>query len=237
MSYCRQIELPTAEPVSLASMRQWMRIPSALTSDDTTISTLLKAARESAETITGRAIAQRKFCMVLDAFPYNPDSNWERSNFHDYNRGLFSRSREIKLPFPPGISVDPIQVVASDGTITSLTQGTNFILDRISEPARITPLPGSDWPASLYVANAVKIPFTAGYDPDPTVVSTSTIAGSTPSQQPVSTVVTGIPATLAVAIMQLANFWYENRGIEGQVPKHIEQALWSQAVIDFNPTR
>jgi hypothetical protein len=236
MSYTRQTTLPTQEPVSIAGMKQWMRVPVSVTSDDSAIGMLITAARESAEAITGRAIAQRTFCMVLDGFPYNyADSAFWIAQ--DCRAGLFSRERQIKLPGPPVMSVDGIVVVKSDGTTETLEQDTDFILDRISEPARVTPMPGSDWPASLYVANAVKINFTAGYDVDPAAVDEATIAANPPSQQPVSNIVSGIPATLLVAIRQLANFWYENRGTEGQIPKQIEQALWSQAVIDFSPTR
>ena len=227
----------------MGDMKQWLRVQDSVTDEDPVITGLVQAARETAEVYTGRALAKRTFCMVLDAHPYYTDTiqgggAYPLAGYYSlpkFATTLWNYAQQIKLAFSPVISVESIVSVQPDGTTKTMNQDVDFLLDRISEPARIFPLPGTTWPPDLYVANAVQINFTAGYDPDPTAIDTHTFTGA--GQQPTSKIVTGIPQTIIVAIKQLANYWYENRGMSGTVPAQIEQALYSQAVVDWAPTR
>ena len=96
-----------------------------------------------------------------------------------------------------------------------------FIVDKISEPARLFPgPPGGFWPSVLYVPGAVQIHFVAGYSAD----------GSQ------------VPAAIKTAIMMLVANWYENReaamaGNFSDLPNHIKMLLWTYAIRDFSPTR
>lgn len=102
-----------------------------------------------------------------------------------------------------------------------LAQFGSFLFDQDSEPARLFPGgPGAVWPSVLYVPNAVRIRFQAGYSVD----------GSK------------VPAVCKTAIMQLVGGWYENRepygpGSYGKIPDHIERLLWTKRVYDMQPTR
>jgi hypothetical protein len=127
--------------------------------------------------------------------------------------------------------------VKPDGTILTLHPDVDFILDRITEPARIFPLPGQYWPADLYVPNALEIDFTAGYDPDPSAVDVHAVVASPPSQQPGSTMVTGVPAWAVLGILNLAAYWWNNRGAAGTVPDNIERIFQQHAIQDWAPTR
>lgn len=322
MGYTRQQALPTSEPVSLAEMKTFLKVPTTLTDDDTMITGLIQAAREFAESITARALAQRSFAMVLDSHPYYTDTIQSQLSYPPsyyslprYSTTLWNYSQMIKVPYPPLKSIDSMRYIKPDGTAAVLNQDLDFIVDRLCEPARIFPIPGSFWPADQYVANSVEIFFTAGYDPSPTktpdvrtagavitnvaitgnvatigannnftagqsvvisglttapflngqtlVVATATPGQFTaafvhadyvsapdtgaaslpvPNQQPDSKVVLAVPQSIRTAIMMIVSNWYFNResvvaGSAGSVPMHLEALLWSQAVVDFAPTR
>jgi hypothetical protein len=133
--------------------------------------------------------------------------------------------------------------IDTDGNAQILQQDVDFVVDRINEYGRIFPIPGQYWPGDLYVANAVQIKFTAGYDADPGAPPDShDIPSGIIGQQPNSTVVLAVPDTIRTAILMLVNHWYVNRepvtqGTVGVVPNHIDDLLWSESVIDFAPSR
>lgn len=254
MSYWRQLALPTSEPVSLAQAKTFLKAPGSLTDDDALITGLIQAAREYAETLTARALAQRDFVLVLDSHPYYTDTIQSQLAYPPsyyslprYSTTLWNYSQMIKLPYSPVKAVKSMRYIDPTGAAVTLAQDTDFILDRISEPARLFPKAGQFWPADLYVPNSVEIIFTAGYDPDPAkAADVATVGGNSPpaipSQQPDSIVVLAVPQTIRTAILMLVNHWYYNRepvapGSVGTVPMHVESLLWSQAIVDFSPTR
>jgi len=95
----------------------------------------------------------------------------------------------------------------------------DFIVDRESEPPRITPNYGQAWPLTLRIPNAVKVFFNAGY-------GTSGIS---------------MPATAKVLQLQLIASWYENREAVTpetlkKIPAHLDNLVWSIRVTDYDPT-
>ena len=147
----------------------------------------------------------------------------------------------IRLPYPPVVSVQQMRSVNPDGSILTMLPDRDFVLDRISEPPRIFPLPGEYWPPDLYVANALEIDFTAGYDADPTAVDAHLASppnsGGVPGQQPDSTIVTGIPQMMVLAIMNLTAYWWNNRGQMGVMPDDILRIFQHNMVVNWAPTR
>lgn len=96
----------------------------------------------------------------------------------------------------------------------------DFIVDADSEPPRIFPLPGQNWPSVLYVPNAVRIHYTAGYGED---------GGH-------------VPGLAKVGILQTVGSWYENRESTSpvdlrEIPGHVQDLLWGLRVLDLAPTR
>jgi hypothetical protein len=252
MGYVRQTSLPAVEPVSLVQARQFLRLPDSYTAEDALLTGFIQAAREKGEILTARGLAKRTFVMVLDSHPYYTDTIQSQQAYPPdyfslprYSTTLWNYSQMIKLPYSPVISAGPMLSIGPDGNTVSYYQDVDFILDRITEPSRIFPLPGNYWPADLYVANALEIPLLAGYDPDPTAIDTHTIASSSPptdpptppGQQPTSTIVTGVPQMIILGILNLVSFWFNNRGSAGTVPPEIENIFLSQAIVDFQPTR
>ena len=244
MGYCRQLALPAAEPVTLAMVQSFLYLPPGNTSQDTFLTLAIQAAREEGEKLTWRSLAQRQFIQVLDSMPYYTDTIQSQlaypPNYYSlprYSTTLWNYSQMIKLGYSPCISVQYMQYIDQNGSAQQLMQDVDFVLDRVSEPSRIFPLPGSYWPPNLYVANSCEIVYTAGYDPNQAAIDTHTIAASPPFQQPSSTLVTGVPAKVLLASLNLISYWFNNRGALGTVPDSLAMAFLSEAVIDFAPTR
>lgn len=250
MGYCRPTALPAAEPVTLAQAKSLMRLPTGYTAEDATITGFIAAAREQGELITGRGLAQRTWTQVLDSFPYFTDTVQSQLAYPPsyyslprYSTTLWNYSQMIKLPYPPVISVQGMLYIDSNGDSQTLHQDVDFVLDRITEPPRIFPQVGQYWPASLYVANSLQINFTAGYDPNPAAIDSHAVVASPPNQQPNSTIVTGIPQMIIMAILNLVAFWFNNRGSVGTVPDgtnrtpNILGIFQQNMILDFAGTR
>lgn len=99
-----------------------------------------------------------------------------------------------------------------------------FMLDKISEPARLFPGISSNnkagfWPSVLFIPNAVQIHYTAGFGADPA----------------------SVPGNIVTAILQTVADCYENREPvheDGeQLPRHVRQLLWPHKIMDQSPTR
>lgn len=241
MGYCQQLTLPASEPVTLAYAKTYLRLDAGWTLDDTLITNLIQAAREHAEKITGRTLAQRTFRMVLDSMPYYTDTIQSQLAYPPsyyslprYSSTLWNYAQMIKLPFPPAISVQQMRYIDASGAAQTMHQDVDFIFDRQSEPARLFPIPGQYWPANLYVANSCIIDFTAGYTNNLAAAPDEhTISGG--NQQPDSIIVPALPATILRCMMMLLNFWYDNRTQEAD-PK-IDAMLQNEMIVDFQPTR
>ena len=244
MGYCKATALPTSEPVTLDMVKTFMKLSIAYTMEDMLILGLIQAAREEGELISGLALAQRPWRMVLDSAPYYTDTVQSQLAYPPsyyslprYSTTLWNYSQMIKLPYPPAVSVQQMRYIDTNGNAQVLHQDTDFIFDRQNEPARIFPIPGSYWAANLYVANALEIDFTAGYDPDPSAVDTHDVTSTPPNQQPESTIVTGIPQRIVLGILNLVTFWYNNRGSVGEVPQKWAQPFVNSRIDDWQPTR
>lgn len=239
--YVRQISQPVSEPVSLNEAKNFCRVTN--TADDSLLTGLITAARVHAENVTGRCLAQRQFILVLDRFI--------RHHLHDHtgiwflDGSLFFQrnhlNHEIKLPYAPLKNVVSIRYIATDGTAVTLNPDTDFIVDRISEPGRIFPPHGQQWPAALHVCNSIEVTYTAGYDPNPSADPDVHAVAAASNQQPDSTVVLAVPQTIRTAILALVAGFYANRepvaaGSVSKVPFNAEDLLTLETVHDFCPS-
>lgn len=191
--------LPDSEPVSLNTMRDFLRLPAnnsspfVPTPDDLTIGVLTTAAREYIEDCTGLMLAPRTVVQSLDSFPFYPYSRepygtlygvGALSLYFGYGPILptpippYGMNQNGHLPFEiillgnPVTAVDRIVYIGSDGESHTLLPGRDFVADMTSFPARVTPLPGAVWPQCTLGANNVQVFFSCGYDTDPTAVET-----------------------------------------------------------------
>lgn len=182
-----QSDAPTAEIISLADAKAYLRVDS--TDEDQTIAGMVAAACDYIQAQTGRALGRQSWELHLDHFPA-VGVNGRGFNF-------------IDIPFPPCVSVDDIAYRAAPSgpdqwtTIDPATYMVELPTGPIPPPARVIPQ-GSNaawWPALSYWSDAVRVTFTAGYPQDT----------STPPA-------TALPPALRQAILLTLNDYYCNRG-------------------------
>lgn len=217
---------PSSEPVSLAEAKLQCRVEN--TEDDSYFSTILiPAARGAVEKFCNRSFVSKQYIQTLDSFPYYADSVMSQQAYPPayysqprYSTTFWNYSQMIKLFRPPLVSVDEIKYVSTDvGNPSVVLDPTLYIVDKIGEPGRIFPNPGTMWPACFYVPNAVQIKFTSGVYTDPADL-----------------------AIAKLAMLTLIANWNENReaaaaGSYGEIPNHIQMLLWSIRFEDMAPTR
>lgn len=145
---------PAGEPVSLAEAKQHLRVDGG--DDDLLIGSLITAARQAAETKTGRQLITARWKLVLDAFP--------RPSLMQSSTGAsFSLpGHAILLAKCPVQSVVSIEYMDMNGATQVMPAG-DYVLDVACEPARITPVFGKTWPPTLPQMGAVSVTFDAGY--------------------------------------------------------------------------
>ncbi len=249
MGYTYQSSLPSAEPVSLAELKTYLRLPVGFTTEDNLLSDLIQSAREDGERLSGLVLAQRTFTQVLDSFPYFTDTIQSQLAYPPsyyslprYSTTLWNYSQMIKLEKAPLISVDLLTYINASGAGVTLAADIDFIVDPETRLARIFPMVGQYWPPCLYTPNAVKIDFTAGYDPDPTKVKTFTLPSpppNPPNQQSSYEIVVGIPQSLKRAVRNLAGIHFQARAgfATAQDIERAELAFQANGLMDFAPTR
>lgn len=137
---------PTFEPLTVTEAREFCRIDDD--SQDTTLATCIKAARERIETETRRAICTQTIRVTLDKFPRGDDDD--------------SDDFAIVVPRPPLQSVSSITYIDTTGTVQTLATD-RYTVDSYSEPGRIVPAYGIYWPTTRDVPNAVTITAVVGY--------------------------------------------------------------------------
>jgi hypothetical protein len=227
---------PAVEPLSLAEVKVMLGYGPWEDSDHVTSSNLatrlrdtVKAAREYCEMFTRRVFIATGLQMCLDSFPYYTDTVMSQQAYPPayyslprYSTTLWNYSQMIKLFCPPLITVTNIQYVdAESGELETLLPGTpanqqgNFVVDNSTEPGRLFPNSGQNWPAVLYVPNAVQINYTAGY---------GTSAASVPSR-------------VKQAIRMLVRAWDKNPDQTGSKHEGVDRLLWSLRMEDWAATR
>ena len=129
---------PAEEPVSLIEAKLHLRVE--FDEDDTLIASLISAARQAAETLTGRQFTTARWKLVLDGFP----------------RGAIALA---KCPVQSVVAVNYQDMNLMVQTMPAST----YTVDTACEPGRITPVFGQIWPVCLPQIGAVMVTFDAGY--------------------------------------------------------------------------
>lgn len=228
---------PASEPVSLAEMKLHCRVEAFNTDDDGELTDIIVAAREQAEMFTRRAFISQQVTLVLDRFPgaTSSDSDLAYAPFADFGvtppgytyRAItetYFRAGVLLLPMPRCISLDEIKYIDRDG-YTVVLDPSQYVLDQVSEPARVVPAPNVVWPFTLLslrspVINAISVKQTCGYGAD----------------------ATSVPKKIKQAIKLIGAHWYENRetiltGTRAQaieLPQASMALLWGERVFGFS---
>ncbi|MBK8916371.1 MAG: phage head-tail connector protein [Phycisphaerales bacterium] len=133
------ITSPTAEPVTLAEAKLWLKVEAGDTADDSLITRLISAVREWGEQKSGRAFLGQTWRLTLDAFP-----------------------DAIELTRVPILSVNSVKYVDENGAPQTLSPAS-YTVDSASEPAWVVQAYGTSWPTTRRDVNVVEVEWVAGY--------------------------------------------------------------------------
>jgi uncharacterized phiE125 gp8 family phage protein len=145
---------PSCEPLHINDVRQ--HVKQDITDDDNLIEIYLGSARAYAEELTRKQFIAARYQYKFDAFP----TNYTQGFAIDYDVSLPGNA--ILLPKAPLIEVESIQYIDTGGNQQTVSSA-DYVIDAISEPARITPVFGKIWPISRPQIGAVWVTFKAGY--------------------------------------------------------------------------
>lgn len=134
-----EVTQPAVEPVSLDDALSHLRVEQG--QDDLTVLSLITAARQHVENVTGYAMVQRQFRLTLDYFPSGDRIILPRSNL---------------------LAIDSVQYVDRDGN-TQTWDDSNYTTGEINGEGCLVLDPDSDWPTVKEQRDAVTITYTAGY--------------------------------------------------------------------------
>jgi uncharacterized phiE125 gp8 family phage protein len=232
------------EVVSLAAMRNILKVPINDNTQDDRIVSYIQSARVHAERHTKRSLTKKRYMMSLSRFP----NYWSE------------RTNKINLWYPPLIGDVSVKYIDLDGNSQTLTSGQHFQVDFVGEPGRIAPLPSQSWPLTKYgVMNGVQIFYTAGYEVnsserfaadaeqtdviEPEINSVDVMEAGQVSSVEVDRT---LPNDLFNAITQLIGHWFLNRvpivtiagagGAHLVLPWHIEKVLDDCTFDTLTPT-
>lgn len=140
ISFKRTAE-PGTEPVSLTEVKAHLRLTApgaeaAYTDEDTHLSTLIKAARRSAEKYTERSFITQTWKYYNDSFP-----------------------NTIELLYGPVSSITSVEYIIDEVTTTLDTD--EYVTDLAGKVARIEPV--ESWPSVDERINSVIVTYTAGF--------------------------------------------------------------------------
>jgi uncharacterized phiE125 gp8 family phage protein len=132
------------EPLTVAEVAKFLELPQRATPDEAEaamLTGLIIGAREHAEFAQGRDLVRKQFDAHFDYWP----------------------SYRIELR-PQLASVDLVQYTDSQNAVTTLTEGTHYIVDKFKQPGVLVPPYNATWPTfAPRPSSAILIRFTCGY--------------------------------------------------------------------------
>lgn len=152
--------------VSLTEAKLRLRVDTSSEDNDITLS--LDAAISWCQQYTNRQFIRAGYIVTLDDFPRGP----------------------IVLDAAPLVSITTLKYVNTAGTLTTWAS-SNYTVDIASEPGRVFPAYGIDWPEIREPGAAVQVQYVCGY----------------------GTATTDVPNDIRAAILTLTATLYRNREV------------------------
>jgi uncharacterized phiE125 gp8 family phage protein len=131
------ITAPAEEPITLAETRVHLRVEHD--ADDLLISGLITAARQAAESRTGRALVSQEWRATCECWPL-----------------------ELTLSPSPLISVEAVTYLDADGVRQTLAPSSYQVVTDTMQ-GYICPAYGATWPTTRIEPGSIRIDYTAGY--------------------------------------------------------------------------
>lgn len=132
------VTAPATEPITSAEAKAYLRVD--YSDDDALIATLISAARQRAEDITGRAFISQTLAAWLDRWP---------------DDGI------VRIKRGPMVAVTAIAYYTASSVLTTIS-ASDYVVVIAPGPAQIAPAYGKSWPTDLRSNSAIKITYTAG---------------------------------------------------------------------------
>jgi len=188
------------EPLLLTDAKSHLAV--SITDDDTLITALITAARQRAESITGRTLVASTYTYWLDSFPYL----WYEQcaparNSISKVMSWWANAQVIQLPHGPVQSVSSIKYLQDNSGNYTTLDPSNYTADTSSEPCVVYPIANAYWPQVWAIHNCVQISYTAGYP--------------------------AVPEDIKLAMKLMIGAWYQQREDSADVPKAAEYILAS----------
>ena len=195
---------PTAEPLSLQEVKEYLRVDDA--TDERVVQPLIIAARQFAESHMNRSLMQQTITLNLDTAIDTENPLWEGMRTAP---DLNYYKNYVVLPQSPVISVTSVKTYNDSDTATTMA-ATKYYVDTQREPGRIVLRTGETFPTALRVANAIEVVYVAGY--------ASAYA---------------IPEPIRMGMLQHIAYMYEHRGdmYEAQGAPTLMKSLYAPYVI------
>jgi hypothetical protein len=197
---------PVEEPVSIAWMKNYLRLDPGFTTDDALIGSLVTAGREWAENFCERAFVFQTKRLLMDFFPGYVDFKLAgqrvSSPFVSGSNAILVGIRyAVALPWPQARSIELFQYLDQNGSQQAMAENVDYIQDLDSQPARLMPPFGAMWPVARVVANAVQVDYVTGcWGP----IEVSTIANSAVLSSPFTFLPRDVGATICIPGAELA---------------------------------
>lgn len=132
---------PTLEPVTIAEVKEHLRLDTTTDVEDSYLAALITAARVHVESVTNRALVTQTWDEYWDEWP----------------------ASELLLSRAPLVSVTSLSYTDS-AAATSVVSATLYDVDTDSTPGRITLGYGDSWPSVvLHPKNPIAVRYVAGY--------------------------------------------------------------------------
>lgn len=148
---------PTAEPLSLQEVKEYLRLEDA--SDERVVQPMITAARQFAENHLARSLMQQTITLTLDAITdqesYMPEGMRTAPDLNYYKN-------YVVLPGSPIQSVTTLKTFDDSDNATTMA-ASKYYVDTQREPGRIVLRTGETFPTALRVANAIEVVYVAGY--------------------------------------------------------------------------
>jgi len=143
---------PASEPLTAAEAKAHLRVTTA--DEDALIGSLITAARQRVEEITGLSLISQTWEYALNAFPEATRRN---------------PLGAIWLPRGPLQSITSITYTDPDGDSQTL-DAASYTADTRALPGQVVPAYGESWPSTRAVLNAVVVKYVGGFGDDGTDV-------------------------------------------------------------------
>lgn len=197
---------PASEPVDTADVKEWLRIESDVTEDDTLLDNLISASRSWIEGYIETKLITQTVTQTLDNWPRSREYVDPLPSEGHIDTVLAPERAWVELMGRPVQSITAIYTYDDSGT-QSEWSSANYDLSNTGDRARVLPKNGIAWPSATRNYDAIEIVYVVGY-------------GASGSD---------VPQDILTAMRMMIAHWYENREsvVMGIMPNTLEMGVKS----------